>query len=193
MTKPRILILAGSLRTGSYNDKLAKLAERAISKAGGEVTRIVLSDYPLPIYDADLEAEKGLPDAAIRLKELFLSHPGIFLASPEYNAGVTPLLKNTIDWVSRRHAEGEPPLAALRNRAFAISAASPGGFGGMRGLLMLRQILAVGTGAVVIPEQVTISNAAKAFDEDGELVEDMRRRQLDNLADSLVLTAARYA
>lgn len=193
MSRPKILLFAGSLRTGSFNEKLAVAAAKALAAAGGEVTRISLSDYPLPIYDADLEAAEGLPEPAIRLKELFLSHPGVFLASPEYNAGVTPLLKNTIDWVSRRHAEGEPPLAALRNRAFAIAAASPGGFGGMRGLLMLRQILAVGAGAVVIPEQVTISNAAKAFDEDGELVEDMRRRQLDNLADSLVLTAARYA
>jgi chromate reductase, NAD(P)H dehydrogenase (quinone) len=95
--------------------------------------------------------------------------------------------------VSRRHEKDEPALGAFRNRAFAIGSASPGGFGGMRGLLMLRQILAVGTGAVVIPEQVTISSARAAFDDSGALSEEVRQRQLDNVARALVVTAARYA
>lgn len=192
MAKPGILVFAGSLRTGSYNEKLAVLAAAALTEAGGEVTKLSLSDYKLPIYDADLEAAEGLPEAAIRLKQQFLSHQGIFLVSPEYNAGVSPLMKNALDWVSRRHQEGEAALAAFRDRAFAIASASPGGFGGMRGLLMLRQILAVGTGAVVIPEQVTVSSAGNAFDDTGQLKEEARRRQLDNAARSLVLTAARY-
>ena len=192
MAKPKILVFAGSLRTGSFNEKLAALAAKALAEAGGDVTRISLSDYPLPIYDANLESAQGLPEPAMRLKEQFLSHSGIFLANPEYNAGISPLMKNAIDWVSRRHLDDEPALAAFRNRAFAIASASPGGFGGMRGLLMLRQILAVGTGAVVIPEQLTVSAARNAFDESGQFVEESRRRQLDNVARSLVLTAARY-
>jgi chromate reductase, NAD(P)H dehydrogenase (quinone) len=193
MTAPSILVLAGSTRAGSHNEKLAVLAARALEDAGGAVTKISLTDYPLPIYNADMEKADGLPEAAIRLKKQFLSHCGVFLVSPEYNAGVTPLLKNALDWVSRRHEEGEALLAAFRNRAFAVAAASPGGFGGLRGLLMLRQILAIGTGAMVIPEQVTVSGAGDAFDEDGELKDDARRKQLDRAARALVAMAAHYA
>lgn len=193
MTSPRILVFAGSLRVGSFNEKLAVAAAKAVDQAGGDVTKISLRDYPLPLYDANLENAEGLPEPAVRLKELFLSHPGVFLVSPEYNAGVSPLMKNAIDWVSRRHMEGEAALSAFRNRAFAIASASPGGFGGMRGLLMLRQILAVGTGAVVVPEQVTVSGARNAFDENGALVEEARQRQLDNAARALVVTAARFS
>ncbi len=193
MSMPRILVFAGSLRTGSFNQKLAILAARSLEEAGSTVTHISLADYPLPVYDADLESSEGLPDNAVRLKEQFLAHSGIFLVSPEYNAGVTPLMKNTIDWVSRCHTENEPLLAAFRNRAFAIAGASPGGFGTMRGLLMLRQILAVGTGAMVIPEQVTVSNAGNAFDENGELTEEVRRNQLARAARSLVAIAKHYA
>lgn len=193
MTNPEILVFAGSLRTGSHNEKLAVLAARALRDAGGSVTKISLADYPLPIYDADLERNQGLPESAIRLKEQFLAHAGVFLIAPEYNAGVTPLMKNALDWVSRRHLEDEAALAAFRNRAFAIGSASPGGFGGLRGLLMLRQILAVGTGAMVIPEQVTVSGAGDAFDEAGNLKEETRRKQLDRAAAALVAMAAHYA
>jgi chromate reductase, NAD(P)H dehydrogenase (quinone) len=193
MTNPEVLVFAGSLRTGSHNEKLAVLAARALRDAGGSVTKISLADYPLPIYDADLERNQGLPESAIRLKEQFLAHAGVFLIAPEYNAGVTPLMKNALDWVSRRHLEDEAALAAFRNRAFAIGSASPGGFGGLRGLLMLRQILAVGTGAMVIPEQVTVSGAGDAFDEAGNLTEETRRKQLDRAAAALVAMAAHYA
>lgn len=193
MSMPKILVFAGSIRTGSYNEKLAVQVARAVTDAGGSVTKISLADYPMPIYNGDLEQADGLPQAAIELKRQFLSHVGIFLVSPEYNAGITPLMKNALDWVSRRHDKDEPLLAAFRDRAFAIASASPGGFGGIRGLLMLRQILAVGTGALVIPEQVTISGAANAFEENGTLAEESRRKQLDRAAKALVAMAARFA
>lgn len=193
MPKPKILVFAGSVRSGSLNEKLAMVAARALEAAGSDVAKVSLADYPMPLYNGDLEAAQGMPESAVRLKELFLSSAGVLLASPEYNAGVTPLLKNTLDWVSRRQSQDEAPLSAFRNRAFALVSASNGGFGGMRGLLMLRQVLAVGTGALVIPEQLALSGAAKAFDEEGELTEETRRNQLKRVADALVAMAAHYA
>lgn len=189
---PPILVFAGSIREGSHNEKLAVVAAEALKAAGGAVTKISLADYPMPIYNGDLEKNEGLPEAAIRLKQLFLDHAGVLLVSPEYNAGVTPLLKNAIDWASRRHPKDEPVLAAFRGRAFALSAASPGAYGGMRGLIVLRQSLAVGTGALVIPEQVLIPRAGDAFDESGRLVEERLQRMVERQAEALVAMAARY-
>ncbi len=166
---PRILVFSGSTRTGSYNALLAARAADELRKAGGEATLSSLSDYPLPIYDGDLEKNSGQPADAVALKRLFCAHHGVFIASPEYNASVTPLLKNALDWVSRVREGGEPALPAYKNRAFAIAGASPGPSAAIRSLLALRQILAVGCGALVIPEQVTIRDAANVFGEDGEI------------------------
>jgi NAD(P)H-dependent FMN reductase len=133
--------------------------------ADADVTRISLVDYPLPLYDADFAAKSGPPLNAIKLKQIVSAHRGVFIASPEYNASITPLLKNTIDWISTVRERGDPPLAAYQNRAFALGGASPGRSGAMQSLLALRQVLAVGCRALVIPEQVTVPNAAQAFDE----------------------------
>jgi chromate reductase len=110
MSVPKILVFAGSIRTGSFNARLAALAAKELALAGADVTRISLEDYPLPIYDGDDEAESGVPDNAKKLKSMMAAHQGVFIASPEYNASVTPLLKNTIDWISRVRERGEPPL-----------------------------------------------------------------------------------
>jgi len=101
MPVPKILVFAGSIRTGSYNERLAALAAKELALTGAEVTRISLEDYPLPIYDGDGEAKSGVPAHARSLKRMMAEHSGVFIASPEYNASVTPLLKNTIDWISR--------------------------------------------------------------------------------------------
>jgi NAD(P)H-dependent FMN reductase len=145
--------------------RLAALATKELMLADADVTRISLADYPLPIYDADLAAKSGPPLNALKLKQIVSAHRGVFIASPEYNASITPLLKNTIDWISTVRERGDPPLAAYQNRAFALGGASPGRSGGMQSLLALRQVLAVGCRALVIPEQVTVPNAADAFDE----------------------------
>jgi len=168
MPSPKILVVPGSLRTGSYNVRLAALATKELALADADVTRISLADYPLPIYDADL-ARSGLPLNAIKLKELVCAHSGVFIASPEYNASVTPLLKNTLDWISVVRERDEPQLFAYQNRAFALGAASPGRSGGMQSLIALRQVLAVGCRALVIPEQVTVPSAEQAFDAMDEL------------------------
>ena len=165
MSPPRILVFAGSIRTGSYNARLAALAAKELALTGAEVTRISLEDYPLPIYNGDDEVERGPPANARNLKVMMAEHHGVFIASPEYNASITPLIKNTLDWISVVRERGEPQLAAYQNRVFALGGASPGRSGAMQSLIALRQVLAVGCRALVIPEQVTVPNAADAFDE----------------------------
>jgi NAD(P)H-dependent FMN reductase len=165
MASPKILVIAGSLRTGSHNVRLAALAVKELALIDVEATRISLEDYPLPLYDADNEANSGIPSNAVKLKQMIAAHHGVFITSPEYNASVTPLLKNAIDWVSRVRERGDPAYAAFRDRVFAIASASPQVYGGLRSLNALRQILEQGCGALVIPEQVTIAAADTAFDE----------------------------
>jgi chromate reductase len=185
MSSPKILVLPGSLRTGSYNVKLAALATKELALADADVTRISLADYPLPIYDADL-AKSDLPQNAIRLKQLVGNHGGIFIASPEYNASITPLLKNAIDWISVVRERDEPQLYTFQNRAFALGAASPGRSGGMQSLITLRQVLAIGCRALVVPEQVTIPNAAEAFDMSDELKDARAAAQLKLVVRKLI-------
>jgi chromate reductase len=165
MPLPRILVFAGSVRTSSYNARLAALAAKELALAGADVTHISLADYPMPLYDGDLELKSGPPANAVKLKQMISAHRGVLIVSPEYNASITPLLKNTLDWISRVRERNEPPLAAYRNRVFALAAASNGGYGGMRSLLALRQVLEMGCGALVIPEQVAVSHVSAAFDE----------------------------
>jgi NAD(P)H-dependent FMN reductase len=164
MANPKILVLPGSTRVGSYNVKLAALAMKELTLIDADVTRISLADYDLPIYDADLDARAGQPANALRLKHMIMAHHGVFIASPEYSASVSPLLKNAIDWVSRVRERGDPTYAAFKDRVFAIASASPERAGGLRSLMALRQILELGCGALVIPEQVAIPYAERAFD-----------------------------
>jgi NAD(P)H-dependent FMN reductase len=171
MLSPKILVIPGSNRIGSYNVKLAALAVKELTLLDAAVTRISLADYPLPIYDGDVEAKSDPPENALKLRRMMMAHQGIFIASPEYNASVTPLLKNALDWVSRVRERGDAPYAAFKNRVFAIAAASPGRFGGLRSLMALRQILELGCGALVIPEQVAIPNTESAFDEMDNIAE----------------------
>jgi NAD(P)H-dependent FMN reductase len=171
MATPKILVFAGSIRIGSYNAKLAALAAKELTLIDADVTRISLADYPLPIYDADLDARGGQPANALKLKQMIAAHHGVFIASSEYSASVTPLLKNAIDWVSRVRERGDQLYAAFKGRIFAISAASPNSSGGLRSLMALRQILELGCGALVLPEQVAIPQADQAFDEMDNIVD----------------------
>ncbi len=182
MRNPKILVCSGSARSGSHNGKLVALAAKKLAILDADVTHLSLRDYPLPIYDGDLEQTKGVPENAQKLKRLFQEQDGIFLACPEYNAGVTPLLKNTLDWISRVKEPGD----AYKNKVFALGAASPGGFGGMRGLIGMRTILEVGLGAMVLPQMVSVPRAVSAFDDKGELTDERIGGQLDRLVDALL-------
>ncbi len=189
----KILVIAGSIRAGSFNARLAAAATKELALMDAEVTRISLADYPMPIYDGDLETKSGQPDNALKLKRHFMAHQGIFIVSPEYNASITPLLKNTLDWISRVREGGEPPLAAYKNRVFALGGASPGPWGGMRSHMALRQVLEIGCGALVIPEYITVREATTAFDERDALHDERSAKLLKSVLERLVLAAQRFA
>ncbi len=190
MNHPRILVLSGSTRGGSLNTKLAAQVAKRLVLADAEVTRISLTDFPLPLFNEDLEHEKGVPDQANRLKRLFAAHQGVFIACPEYNAGVTPLLKNTLDWISRVREADNGASTAFAGPVFAISSASPGGFGGMRGLIAMRTILEVGLNALLIPNMIAVSGGESGFTEDGDLADESNRDRLQALVTRLLKEAA---
>jgi chromate reductase, NAD(P)H dehydrogenase (quinone) len=187
MPVPKILVIPGSLRAHAPNSRLAALAAKELVLADAEVTRISLVDYPLPLFDAEAPPDGGPPQNAVQLQRMLAAHHGVFITSPEYSASVTPLLKNTIDWLSRSRVRGEPNYAAFKDRVFAIGAASSGASGGERSLIALRQILELGCGALVLPEQINVANAEQAFDDmdnlrDEDLVATLRalvRRLID--------------
>jgi NAD(P)H-dependent FMN reductase len=165
MPQPRILVFAGSIRTGALSAKLAGLVAKELSLLDAEVSYLSLADYPMPIYDGDLEACEGPPEAARKLRAQLAAHRGVFIATPEYNASIPPLLKNAIDWISRVR----DPVDPFKEGLFAIGATSNGRLGGYRALVALRQVLELGLGALVLPEQVAIREAGQAFDEVGNL------------------------
>jgi NAD(P)H-dependent FMN reductase len=175
MSDVKILAFAGSARTGSFNKKLVQVAAEGAKQAGVEVTYIDLRDYPMPLYDEDLQEKEGFPDSVLKFKALLKSHQGFLIACPEYNSSITPLLKNAIDWASRPE-EGEPPLAltCFKEKVAAIMATSPGGLGGLRGLVHVRSILE-SIGTIVIPEQKALPGAYQAFDEQGNLTDEKQR------------------
>jgi chromate reductase len=189
----RLLFFAGSTREGSYNKKLARLAQHIATANGIEGVFVDLKDYPMPLYNGDLEAEQGPPQKAVEFKALLSEYQGVFIASPEYNSSVTPLLKNTIDWVTRVRAKGETGLEVYKTRVFAISGASPGYYGAMRSLLTLRQILVIGTGAMVIPQQLALPRAGDAFEEDGSLKDKAQQTLVKDVVEKLAVAAKRFA
>jgi chromate reductase, NAD(P)H dehydrogenase (quinone) len=164
MSALKILVIPGSLRTGSHNVKLAAATAYEFALHGAEVTRISLTDFPLPIYDGDLQAKSGVPKNAVNLKRMMGAHHGVLLVTPEYNSSVPPLLKNTIDWVSRVQEAHEARGQVFRQRTFAVAAASEGRLGGSRALAALRLILSA-CQALVIPNQLALSFADQAYDE----------------------------
>jgi chromate reductase len=167
MIKPKILAFSGSARKNSYNQKLVKIAAQGAEQAGAEVSLINLADFPMPIFNQDDEAAYGLPEAALAFKKLLIEHDGFLIASPEYNSAFSPLLKNAIDWASRRVGD-EAPLLAYRGKVAGIMAASPGALGGLRGLVFLRLLLS-NIGVTVLAEQQGIVHADKAIHPDGYL------------------------
>ena len=188
----RLLFFAGSTREGSFNKKLAALAHHIAEANGIEAVLVDLKDYSMPIYNGDLEAKEGPPERARVFKALLGEYPGVFIASPEYNSSVTPLLKNTLDWVTRVRAKGETGLEVFKSRVFAISGASPGYYGAMRSLLHLRQILEVGIGATVIPQQIAVPRAMDAFEADGSLKDKTQQDMCKSVVEALAVAARRF-
>jgi chromate reductase, NAD(P)H dehydrogenase (quinone) len=180
---PRILALAGSLRRESFNKKLVAIAAHGAREAGAEVTLLDLKDFPLPLFDQDLEAEQGVPENGKKLKKLFIDHDGLLIASPEYNSSFPAVLKNAIDWVSRP-APGEPSLVAFRGKVATLMSASPGALGGLRGLVHVRSILG-NIGVTVLPDQIAVAKAHEAFQPDGSLIDPKQQAGIEGLGKTL--------
>ena len=188
-TSAKILAFAGSARKDSWNKKLIRIAAAGAQSAGAEVTLLDLGDYPMPLYDGDIEAGDGLPDNAIELRALFGAHDGLLIAAPEYNSSITPLLKNVIDWVSRPAAD-EPALKYFTAKTAGLVATSPGALGGLRGLVHVRQILS-NINVLVIPQQVAVPAAGSAFDEAGSLSDPARQTAVEGVGAALAQMTAR--
>lgn len=187
---PKILAFAGSSRKESFNKRLLTIAVSGAEAAGADVTQIDLADYPMPLFNQDLESKAGIPENARKFKRLLIDHDAFIIASPEYNSAFTPLLKNVIDWASRAESDDEPPLMAYQGKVAAILATSPGALGGLRGLVFLRMLLA-NIGVTVLPDQQAIPQAFKAFNEDGSLVDDRKQQVVLALGRKLAATVGK--
>jgi NAD(P)H-dependent FMN reductase len=192
--QPRILAFAGSARTGSYNKMLVRIAAEGARRAGAATTCIDLRDFPLPIYDADIEKHEGIPENAMRIKALLTENDGLLIASPEYNSGITPLLKNVIDWASRPlpgERSNAPINAPFQGKLAAILAASTGALGGIRGLMQLRLLLEH-MRVMVIPDQKAIPKAGEAFAPDGSLRDKVSHEAVEAVGASLARFVVKF-
>ncbi|MFK7849961.1 MAG: NADPH-dependent FMN reductase [Akkermansiaceae bacterium] len=180
----KILAFSGSLRTDSLNQKLVNIAAAGALEAGSDVAVISLRDYPMPLFDEELEKENGKPQTAKDLKKLFLNSDALLIASPEYNSMITAALKNAFDWVSRADSEDEAPLAAIAGKKAAILSASPGGYGGARSLGFLRPFLG-NMKVEVLEDEYSLGKAHEAFTEDGDLIDEETANRVKEIGSAL--------
>ena len=185
---PNILVFAGSIRTGAFSGKVADIAQTELARQGAEVTRISLADYPLPIMDQDLEVEKGIPENAYKLGRLIASHDAVLICTPEYNGSMPPLLKNTIDWISRIRRDNGKPMSIYPGKVVAICSSSDGHFAGIRSANHLRAVLSHIQMDVISP-QVSVPTAGEAFDADGNFREERLRKGMQRLCAKLITHA----
>jgi chromate reductase len=188
---PKILLFTGSTRTGSINDKLTVLIAPKLRAAGAEVSHVSLKDYPLPIYNGDDEKKGGVPANATAFRALIDTHQATCMVSPEYNSGYPPLLKNTLDWASRVRNDKGAMTPVFGGKVVALGGVSGGMRGGYRGLTQLRTMIELGMGAFVIPEMVSVPNAATSFAADGSLTDAASIGALDAMVARLVREAGR--
>ncbi|MBX9878995.1 MAG: NAD(P)H-dependent oxidoreductase [Candidatus Obscuribacterales bacterium] len=188
-TKPKVLVFAGSLRKSSFNKKLVKIAEAGAKEAGADTTFVDLADFDLPIFNQDNEDANGLPSGARKLKDLMLSHDGFLVSAPEYNSSITAALKNAIDWASRP-VQGEGTLACFKGKVVGLMSASPGALGGLRGLVHVRAIFN-NIFSLVIPEQVAVSKANEAFNDDGSLKDAKQQQAVMDIGRNVAKIAAK--
>lgn len=181
-----ILVLSGSHRPGSLNTRLATLVAARLKAAGAAATQISLADFPLPMVDAT--GFGAHPAEAMKLRELFDAHHGLFIASPEYNAGYAPSLKNALDWATV--AKPGAPATGLKGKVVAIGGASGGAMGGYRGMTQLRTVLELGLGALVIPEMVAVGGGDAAWNADGTIKDERSAQFLDAMVARLIKEAS---
>ena len=182
---PRILVFAGSIRTGAYSGRTADAAQRELAMQGAEVTRLSLADYPMPILDQDLEKESGVPENALKLARQLAAHDGLLIATPEYNGSIPPLLKNAIDWVSRVRTDGGRPFHPMAGKPVALCSSSSGRFAGIRCIAHLRLVLVRCRMEVITPE-CSVPTGSEAFADDGSLNDEGLRQSMETLAATLI-------
>jgi NAD(P)H-dependent FMN reductase len=180
---PKILAFAGSTRKGSFNKKLVKIAADAAKAAGAQVFYLDLRDFPMPLYDGDLEAEQGIPEKAKKFKAMLVAYDGFLISAPEYNSSISGVLKNAIDWASRPQP-GEVPLACFTGKVVTLMSASPGALGGLRGLIIIRSLLS-NIGVIVLPNQVAVPKAHEAFGPDEKLKDPKQQASIEALGRDL--------
>ena len=185
MTEANILAFAGSVRKDSWNRKVLAVAAQGAREAGAIVTVVNLADYPMPIYDADWHQANGVPENMLRLREKMMQANGLLIASPEYNASITPLLKNTIDWLSQA-VDGASGNAPFTNKIGALLGASNGAFGTIRALPHVSYILS-NLGAFMLPV-VAVPGVAQAFDAAGNMTNERARNMVMGLGARLAQT-----
>ncbi|MER9131866.1 NADPH-dependent FMN reductase [Mesorhizobium sp. M0768] len=185
---PKILVVAGSVRSGAYSGRTADVAQKELAMQGAEVTRISLADYPLPILDQDLEKEEGIPDNAFKLGRMIAAHDGLLIATPEYNGSIPPLLKNSIDWVSQLRKDGRRTFRPLAGKVAGLCSSSNGPFGGIRCINHLRAVLVRCRMEVVTPE-CSVPEGGNAFDDEGKFRDERLRQSMEHLCRTLIETS----
>mgnify|MGYP002661852230 FL=1 len=190
----KTLIFAGSTRQQSFNRKLATVAAQMARATGAEVTHIELSDFDIPMYNADLEA-KGTPADVIRLKQLMWEHPAWIICSPEYNGSYTALLKNTLDWASspvKNHAYWSDSSKPFAGKVVGLLSASPGALGGLRSLSHLSPLL-LNLQCWLCPQQFALGRAGSAFDAQGQLQDATHQASVAAVVDQVLWAAKRLS
>lgn len=185
----KLIVIAGSTRTGSFAKQLARAACALAQRAGHSATFVDLREFAMPLYDGDLEEAEGVPAAAVRLRAALREHDAVLVVTPEYNASLPAVLKNTLDWLSRPHG-GEAGTAVWKGKVAAILSSSPGALGGLRALVHLRQVL-MNLGALVLTEQFALGGAANAFAPDGSLADAKQAAAVDGVVQRLAAVATR--
>ncbi|MER9831002.1 NAD(P)H-dependent oxidoreductase [Mesorhizobium sp. M0134] len=185
---PKILVVAGSVRSGAYSGRTADVAQKELAMQGAEVTRISLADYPLPILDQDLEKDEGIPENAVKLGRMIAAHDGLLIATPEYNGSIPPLLKNSIDWVSQLRKDGGRTFRPLASKVAGLCSSSNGPFGGIRCINHLRAVLVRCRMEVVTPE-CSVPEGGNAFDDEGKFRDERLRQSMEHLCRTLIETS----
>lgn len=186
----RLLGISGSTRTGSLNLRLVRAALHRAEHQGAETTLVDLKSLGIPLYDGDLEDASGLPDGARRLRNLLIEADGLVIASPEYNGSFSAVLKNAIDWTTRPDPESpeDPPLVAWRGKVAGLLSTSPGGLGGIRGLVHIRAVLSH-VGSHVVPQEAAIPFGHEAFREDGSILDEKRHALVESVGRAVATLA----
>ena len=192
MPDMKLLVFAGSTRQQSFNRRLAQVAADAARDAGADTTLLELSDFDIPMYNADLEA-RGTPPDVLRLKQLLWEHPAWVICSPEYNGSYTALLKNTIDWASSP-VKGDPAwqdgVKPFRGKVVGMLSASNGALGGLRSQSHLAPLL-ITLECWLAPRAFALGQAANAFDEYGALVQEAHRQRVQGVVEQVLWATSR--